>query len=73
MSQVDFQIGYRYADEVLEDRQAHPLDVMLSGLPKWKRITAENLIQSAIARKAKGINMSYQDGVIARAEKELQE
>lgn len=73
MSQVDFQIGYRYADEVLEDRQAPPLDILLSGLQQWKRITAENMIQSAYQRKAEGVNMSYQDGVIARAEKELQE
>lgn len=72
MSQVDFKIGYRYADEVLEDRQAHPLDVMLSGLPKWKRVTAESLIQSANQRKAEGVNLSYQEGVIARADKELQ-
>lgn len=73
MSKLDFHIGYYYADEVLDDRQAKQLDILLSGLPKWKRVTAENLIQSANQRKAEGVNLSYQDGVIARAEKELQE
>lgn len=64
---IDYRTGYRYAAEVLDDRAASPVAVLVAGLPQWKRTTADNLIESAQARKAQGINPAYQDGVIARA------
>lgn len=72
MNQIDFQAGYRYASEILDDRAANPVEVLVFALPRWKPATAKNLIESANTRKAHGVNLSYQDGVIARAEQELQ-
>jgi hypothetical protein len=59
---IDYRLGYRYAAEILDDRAARPVEVLVAGLPGWKRNTADNLITSA-----QGINPSYQNGVIARA------
>jgi hypothetical protein len=64
---IDYRLGYRYAAEILDDRAARPVEVLVVGLPGWKRNTADNLITSAQERKAQGINPSYQNGVIARA------
>lgn len=64
---IDYRLGYRYATELLDDRAARPVEVLVAGLPHWKRTTADNLIATAQARKAEGINPAYQDGVIARA------
>lgn len=64
---IDYRLGYRYAAEILHDSAARPVEVLVAGLPHWKRTTADNLIATAQARKAEGINPAYQDGVIARA------
>lgn len=71
MSNIDFQTGFRYANEILDDRAARQAEILVAGLQQWKRNTAENLIQSATQRKAEGVNLSYQNGIIARAEMEL--
>lgn len=67
---IDYRLGYRYAAEILHDSAARPVEVLVAGLPHWKRITADNLIATAQARKAEGINPDYQAGVIARASME---
>lgn len=69
MNQIDFNTGYRYASEILDDRAVTPLDLMVAGLSlvEWRRTTAKRLIDAANLRKADGINPNYQDGVIARA------
>lgn len=64
---IDYRLGYRYAAEILHDSATRPVDVLVAGLPQWERTTADNLIATAQARKAEGINPAYQDGVIARA------
>lgn len=64
---IDYRLGYRYADEALNDMSVRQIDVLVAGLPKWKESTAEHLIAAALQRKADGINPAHQDGVIARA------
>ncbi len=68
----DYRLGYRYASELLEDRAARQIEVLIAGLPGWKQCTAKNLIEFAQQRKAEGVNVCYQDGVIARACLELE-
>lgn len=70
---IDYRLGFRHADEMLADRAARQAEVLVAGLPKWKESTAANLIESAEARKAEGINVEYQDGVIARARMEVEQ
>lgn len=70
---LDFRLGFRYANEMLDDNAARQAEVLVAGLPRWKQSTAANLIAAAESRKAEGINPYYQDGVIARASMELGE
>jgi len=70
---LDYRLGWRYANEMLDDNAARQAEVLVSGLPRWKQSTAANLIAAAESRRAEGINPEYQDGVIARATMELEE
>ena len=69
---IDYRMGWRYASEILHERAARPVEVLVAGLPHWQRALAENLIAAARQRQSEGINIDYQAGVIARAEQELQ-
>lgn len=68
---IDYRSGWRYADEQLDDRAASQMEVLVSGLQRWKESTARNMIQAAERRIAEGINAEYQRGVIDRAAAEI--
>lgn len=70
---IDFRLGWRHANEMLDDNAARQAEVLVAGLPRWKQSTAANLIAAAESRRAEGINAEYQAGVIARAKMELEE
>lgn len=70
---LDFRLGWRYANEMLDDNAARQAEILVAGLPKRKQSTAANLITAAESRRAEGINAEYQAGVIARASMELEE
>ena len=70
---IDYRLGWRHANEMLDDNAARQAEVLVAGLPKWKQSTAANLIASAESRRDEGINAEYQAGVIARASMELEE
>jgi hypothetical protein len=69
---IDYRMGYRYATELLHEASVSKSDALRCGVAKWNQVTATNLIESAQKRKDRGINISYQDGVIARACLELE-
>lgn len=69
---IDFRLGFRHANEMLDDNAARQAEVLVAGLPKWKQSTAANLIASAETRKAEGINVEYQNGIIERARMEIE-
>lgn len=70
---IDYRLGWRLANEMLDDNAARQAEVLVAGLPRWKQSTAANLIAAAESRRAEGINAEYQSGVIARASIELEE
>lgn len=69
---IDYRLGFRHACEMLDDNAARQAEILVAGMPKWKENTAANLIESAEARKAEGVNVEYQAGVIARARMEIE-
>lgn len=70
---LDYRLGFRYANEMLDDNAARQAEILVAGLPRWKQSTAANLIAAAESRRGEGINAEYQSGVIARASMELEE